>query len=299
LPQFLQRFGMEFRWSQRWGLLLISFAVINILVTVWFKANVEDQRGAYATGVLMLIACAGVVTVFDKRHFWDPRHAGGMGRFVHWLDMAYHGLFALIFVGIMLAVATRSASGLGISLCFIAAILAMSIVSRAWRADELRTIGFAFKDEQSKCHWDNLRLADFPVLVPVRPGRISHENKETQIRADHRLALDTHIVFLEIVIADPSDFFQDLLIEVIRENNRFVIKVSNSVSTPHAIAAVALELSRASRPPGLHFGWPEMDILSASWSYLAFGEGNIPWKVRELIHRAEKDPAKRPRVIVG
>ena len=52
-------------------------------------------------------------------------------------------------------------------------------------------------------------------------------------------------------------------------------------------------------PPGLHFGWPELDMLSASWSYLAFGEGNIPWKVRELIQRAERDPAKRPRVIVG
>jgi hypothetical protein len=58
-------------------------------------------------------------------------------------------------------------------------------------------------------------------------------------------------------------------------------------------------MSRHSKPPGLHFGWPEMDMLSASWSYLAFGEGNIPWKVRELIVRAEKDTAKRPRVIVG
>ena len=61
----------------------------------------------------------------------------------------------------------------------------------------------------------------------------------------------------------------------------------------------ALEMSRSSVPPGLHFGWTDHDMLSASWSYLAFGEGNVPWKVRELIHRAEKDPSKRPRVIVG
>ena len=33
-------------------------------------------------------------------------------------------------------------------------------------------------------------------------------------------------------------------------------------------------------------------MLSASWSYLAFGEGNIPWKVRELIKRVEPDPGK-------
>ena len=67
----------------------------------------------------------------------------------------------------------------------------------------------------------------------------------------------------------------------------------------HAIAAIALEMSKESKPPGLHFGWSEMDLLAASWSYFAFGEGNIPSKVRELIHAAEPDPTRRPRVIVG
>jgi hypothetical protein len=42
-----------------------------------------------------------------------------------------------------------------------------------------------------------------------------------------------------------------------------------------------------------------MDLLAASWSYLAFGEGNVPWKVRELILDAEPDPARQPRVIIG
>ena len=30
-----------------------------------------------------------------------------------------------------------------------------------------------------------------------------------------------------------------------------------------------------------------------------FGEGNVPWLVRELIIKAEPDPAKRPRIVVG
>jgi hypothetical protein len=89
------------------------------------------------------------------------------------------------------------------------------------------------------------------------------------------------------------------MIEVVRDNNRYLIKATMGVSVAHALAAIALEMSRYSKPPGLHFAWPERDMLSASWSYLAFGAGNIPWKVRELIQRAEKDPAKRPRVIVG
>jgi hypothetical protein len=58
-------------------------------------------------------------------------------------------------------------------------------------------------------------------------------------------------------------------------------------------------MSRYSEPPGLHFGWSEMDLLAASWSYLAFGEGNVPWKVRELIMQAEPDSSKRPRIVIG
>jgi hypothetical protein len=296
LPLFLLRFGMEFRWADRWGLLLLVFAGINMLVTLYFKADVEDQRGAYATGVLVLMASASLVTVFDKRKAYRQGERGWA--IVWFFNLTYFGLIAAAFMIVMLVVSLRSASGLGITLCFIAAILAMSIVSRAWRADERRTIGFEFKDQQSEFMWNSLRDADFPILVPTCPGQ-NHEQKETQIRAAHQLSPHDDIVFLEISVDDPSDFFQKLMIEVARDGNRFVIKVTNCVSVAHAIAAIALEMSRHSKPPGLHFGWPEQSMLAASWSYLAFGEGNIPWKVRELIQRAEKDPAKRPRVIVG
>ena len=315
LPQFLLRFGMELRWADRWGVLLVIFAGINMAVTIFFKANVEDQRGAYATGVLVLMACAAVVAVLSMRREHEQT-AGPRGIF-YYLGFAFHTLVAAVFVTTMLAVAMRSPSGLGIALCFIAAVLAMSIASRAWRADELRTIGFDFKDEQSKFLWDNLRLQDFPVLAPARPGRENHAAKEAQLREEHQLSPESDIVFVEVTIGDASDFFQSLLIEVVREDTnpltpnpsppegrgetgyRFTIKVTNCVSVAHALAAVAMEMSRHSKPPLLIFGWPEQNMLSASWSYLAFGEGNIPWKVRELICHAEKDPAKRPRVIVG
>jgi hypothetical protein len=298
VPLFLIRFGMQMRWADRLGVLLLLFAGINILVTVWFKAQVEDQRGAYATGVLVMIACAAGVTVLDKRKAYEqaPHEGSAILRFI---DMSFHGLIAAAFVVVMFFVAIRSPSGLGIALFFIAAILGMSIVSRAWRADELRTPSFTFKDPASEELWHRLRLKDFPALVPVRPGRQNHVNKETQIRATHQLSADAEVVFLEVCIDDPSDFLQTPIIEVTSEDFRYTIHVTNCVSTAHAIAAIALVMSRESKPPALHFGWPENSILAASWSYLAFGEGNIPWKVRELIHRAEPDAAKRPRVIVG
>lgn len=291
LPHFLSRFGMEFRWVRRWGVMLLLFAGVNLAVTIWFQADIEDQRGAYATGVLVLICSACAAALAD----WTGRQHGAAG----WLGRLYFGTLTIVFLITTLAVVTRAPSGLLIALCFIAAILGMSVVSRAWRADELRTIGYDFKDEQSKFLWDSLRLADFPVLVPHRPGRESRDAKERHIRAEHQLDPDADVVFVEVEVDDASNFYQRLLVEVISEGRRFILKVTRCASVPHAVAAIALEMSRSSVPPGVHFGWPEMNMLSASWSYLAFGEGNIPWKVRELIAALEPAPEKRPRVIVG
>jgi hypothetical protein len=294
LPQFLLKFGMDFRWSQRWGVLLMIFAAINVVVTVHFQASVEQQRNAYATGVLVLIAGASCTSYVDLRIQWRVHRGFFRGLAVWWLFIVAFG-FSLVMATIFF----HAGGGLAISAFFIAAILGLSVFSRALRADELRTVGFHFKDDESKLLWDSLRLADFPVLIPHRPGRDPREKKEEQIRHEHTLAKDADLVFLEIELDDPSDFFQNLDIEVFREDGRFIIRVTGCASVPHAIAAIALEMSRHSIPPGLHFGWPQLDLLSASWSYLAFGEGNIPWKVRELITRAEPNEAKRPRVIVG
>ena len=45
LPQFLLRFGMELRWAQRWGLLLTLFALINLAVTLYFRAQRQRSDG--------------------------------------------------------------------------------------------------------------------------------------------------------------------------------------------------------------------------------------------------------------
>lgn len=301
LPRFLFRFGMELAWSQRWGVLLFLFGLVNVLVTLWFQASVDDQRGAYATAVLVLFTSASLIS---GRHRWKVRHdqpAKKRSRLISFLGSLWNlsGLAGLVFLFTALAVMLRSPQGLLIAAGFIAVLFAMSIVSRALRTNELRTIRFDLKDEHSKFLWDSLRLADFPVLVPHRPGRHARDLKEEQIRRDHNLDPHADVVFLETELEDPSNFMQSLSIEVFQEEKRFVIKVTHCVSVAHAIAAVALEMSKVSKPPALHFGWSEMDLMAASWSYFAFGEGNVPWKVRELILRAEKNADRQPRVIIG
>ena len=60
IPRYLPRFGMAPRWvSYRRPMVLVLF-VIDIAVTLVFRANVEAQGSAYATGVLVLILSAAI-----------------------------------------------------------------------------------------------------------------------------------------------------------------------------------------------------------------------------------------------
>jgi hypothetical protein len=87
--------------------------------------------------------------------------------------------------------------------------------------------------------------------------------------------------------------------EIKQEEGRFIIKVSRCASIAHAIATIALELSRFGTPPEIHFGWSDESELAATAGFFLFGEGNVPWRVRDLIRKAEPDPSKHPRVIIG
>jgi hypothetical protein len=292
LPRILLRFGMELEWANRFGLLFLWLAGVNMAVTFLFQAEVDYQRGAYATGVVALILATSLVALGHWRKHSLPHRRW-------WQQPWRFAITAGLFLLLLLTVVVQSPSGLMISCFFIGTILTSSVVSRVLRTHELRTVGFDFVDERSHFLWDSLRLADFPVLVPHRPGRHERLGKAKEIREHHQLDPHAEIVFLEVAVDDPSNFYQRLLIEIFEEDKHFVIKVTHCVSVAHAIAAIALEMSRHSRPPTLHFGWSEMDLMSASWSYLAFGEGNVPWRVRELIIESESDPSRRPRVVIG
>jgi hypothetical protein len=135
--------------------------------------------------------------------------------------------------------------------------------------------------------------------VPHRPGLHSRWDKEHSIRQRHRLGPETPIILIEAELGDPSEFFQRPLMRVTREDGVDVIQVSRCASISHVLAAISLELSRVGRPVELHCGWSDESPIAANLNFLLFGEGNIPWMVRELIRKAEPDPARRPLVILG
>jgi hypothetical protein len=291
VPQYLHRLGMELHWAHNVGALLHAFNCINLTITVLFRASVLAQRGAYAASVLVLMSSAAVAAAIDLRQ----RRSGTWLRRTPW---------AFVFISVLFSVSALSAiirtpDGLVIALCFVLALLVSSIFARVVRSTELRFEGFEFKDERSRFLWESLIYLEFPILVPHRPGRQSLLSKEETIRKRHRLSPEVPVVFIEVELGDASEFYQRPLLEVIQEEGRFIIRISRAASIAHVLAAAALELSKVGKPPEIHFGWSNETPIAANMNFLLFGQGNVPWMVRELIRKAEPDPQRQPPVVIG
>jgi hypothetical protein len=291
VPRYLPRFGMAPRWAEAVRWLVIHFTVINLLVTWIFGASVIRQGGAYATGVMMLMSSAAIAVVVDV---WLKRE-GPWWRRIHW----GYVMAMAVFIYTTIAIIIEKPDGIKIAGAFILSVLVFSIISRTRRSTELRFEKFDFVDEHSRFLWDSLRHLEFPVLVPHRPGHHTIAEKDEKIRRVHRLSRNVPIVFVEATVGDPSEFHHNPMIEITEEDGRFLLRLTRCVSVAHAVATVALELSKTGKPPEIHFGWSGESPLAANLSFLLFGEGNVPWLVRELILKAEEDPAKQPRVIIG
>lgn len=291
VPRYLPRYGMAPEWTRATRPLVLLFTAINLLVTWIFKASPDAQGGAYATGVLVLMTSAGVATVIDKYH----SRTGGWAARISW---PFAGITAVFVYTTVANEIEKGFQGLTIASCFIAFILIASFYSRIARSRELRFGGFRMADVESKLLWDTIRDLDITILVPHRPGRTSLAAKEAQIRREHRIPRDLMIVFVEVELADASDFVNQPVIEIRQEQGRYVMKVSGAASIAHTLAAVGLEVAKAGRVE-IHFGWTLETPVSGTLGFLLFGEGNIPWMVRELVRRAEKDEARRPLISVA
>lgn len=291
VPQYLPRYGMAPEWARSLRPLVVLFTTVNLFVSYAFNASVEAQSAAYATGVMVLISSACIVTLVGK---WRA----GTGTFVIRMPWRYL-VISLVFVYTTIAIVIERPTGIKIAGCFIFAIIGTSLIWRTLRSTELRFGGFRFKDETSRFLWDSMRFIEFPILVPHRPGRRRLNEKAASMRLDHHLEADIPLVFIEAVRGDVSEFYQSPLMEVVEAEEMFILKITNCVSIAHVIASVALELSKVGKPPEIHFGWSDENPLSANLSFVLFGEGNIPWLVRELIRKAEPDPDRQPRVVIG
>jgi len=75
---------------------------------------------------------------------------------------------------------------------------------------------------------------------------------------------------------------------------------AETTAVPNGITALLSHLlNLTGKRPSVYFNWGEGNPLLHLLRYMLSGHGDVPPLTREIIRRAEPDPAKRPAVYVG
>jgi hypothetical protein len=289
IPRYLPRYGMSPEWAGAVRPLVLILTGTAFLITWIFDASVDAQGGAYATGVLVLFTSAAVAVTLAARRSGQRTRMYGFAA------------VALVFAYTTVSNVIERPDGVKIGACFILAIVTVSIASRIKRVFELRATEIDF-DAPSQVFVRDCARRTIRLVAHQTEHREAEEyvEKIRQLRRDHDLPSDPDVVFVEVTVVDPSDFEGRLHVrgEVLHE--RYRVMTVTAPSVPNALAALALRIRDDSGAiPHIYFAWTEGNPLQQFLRFLLFGLGEVAPVTREVLRRAEPDPARRPHVHVG
>ncbi len=289
VPKYLPRYGMAPSWSAAVRPLVIFFTLVAFGVTIIFKADVDAQAAAYATGVLVLITSAAIAATIS---IWRTSRA----------KRIYFVVVSFIFVYTAFSNMSERPEGVHIALFFIFAILIASVLSRAIRSTELR-VDKVIWDENAKSfidyalnnHWGEIRL------LPHRSGMRDFKQKEARSRKVHSIQPEEgDFIFIEVQLSDSSDFSSECLEVTGHREGKYMILRCSSPAVPNAIAAMLLDLRNTTgKTPHAYFGWAEGHPIAYTLKYIFLGEGETAMVTREIVRSIELDDAQRPIIHVG
>ena len=290
VPRYLPRFGMAPDWARAVRPLVLIFTAACFIVTILFRADVDAQAGAYATGVLAVITSATVAVTLDAHRRRQSRATLG------------YGLVAAIFVYTTAITVFGNTQGLQIALVFIVAIIVMSLVSRAARSTELRAEEVVLDAMAEQLVRKAARKGVVRIIANHPDARTSREylRKEREEREASNIPRGDPVLFLEVTVGDASEFSSaTLLVQGERIGEYAVLRVDGP-SVPNTIAAVLLYIQDYTRlQPHIYFGWVEGNPLKYLAKFILFGEGDVAPVTHEILRRAEPDPKRRPAIHVG
>lgn len=291
VPRYLPKYGMAPEWTLASRPLVLIFTTIAFVVTIIFKADVNAQAAAYATGVLALMGSAAIATTLSAKHKKQK------------LLTFFFGLVTVVFAYTIAVNVFKDLGGLKIAGFFIVLITITSLISRVFRATELRVTEVTLDAEAMRFVREEARHNHGRIRIIANRKNAGDEReyrlKEAQVRDDTHIPEDDVVLFLEVSIDDASDFAHRLDLQGVQVGPHRILRGTSS-SIPNALAASLLHIrDQTGRIPHIYFGWTEGNPVLYLLRFILFGEGDIAPVTREILRKAEPDPQHRPYVHVG
>ena len=289
VPRYLPRYGMAPEWARAARPLVLMFTLIAVAVTLWFRADVDAQGGAYATGVLVLMSSAAVAVTLAMRREGRRRAA------------AAFALITIVFVYTTAVNIVERPDGIRIASFFIVAIIVGSLISRVFRSTELRVSEVVLDSTAERMLVEAAASGTLRIIANHPDDRDAREYllKLREQREDHHIPHGSPVVFLEVDIGDASEFAPILDVRG-TEIDDYRVFAARAASVPNAIAAFALYArDRAGVIPHVYFGWAEGNPMRYLARFILFGEGDIAPLTHEILRKAEPDRERRPAIHVG
>jgi hypothetical protein len=278
IPRYMPRFGMAPQWTTyRRPMVLLLFAT-SLIVTLAFRADVEAQSGAYATGVLVLMLSAAFAVALE---LWrEPRNGAGGRRLGRRAASVYFWVITAVFAFTLVDNVVVRPEGVLIASLFVVGILAAAAASRFRRATELRVLDLGFVDEMSKSLWEGM-VGRKVNLVPVKVSSpVERADKAAALRAHYRI--EGPLAFIHVTLVDNrSEFLAPLRLQVRREGGDYVVEVTGATAIANTIAYVSERLD----PMSLFVGLTGQNLMTQAFRYLLFGEGESGLMVYKILVR--------------
>ncbi len=274
IPRYLPRYGMAPDWVAYQRPLVLVLLVIDVLITLVFRASVTAQGGAYATGVLVLMLSAAVavtVSLWHEASLKEPRL---------YLLCFYFFLVALVFLYTTIANIIERPDGAIIASIFIFLLLSASALSRIMRSTEMRVSEARFIDNDSANLWSSIEGKKVN-LIPHNTSTLEHR---TMLAAKVREHYNVRgpLAFLHVNLMDNrSDFLAPLRLKVFREDDHYVIEAYGAVAVANSVAY----LSELLNPLSIVMGLTRRALMRQSFEYIFFGEGETGLLVYSILVR--------------
>lgn len=269
--------------------MVLVFTAVAFLVTWLFRADVNAQDGAYATGVLVLTTSASVAVTIAARR------ARQHGRTVAF------GAIAVVLAYTMAANVVERPDGVKTGACFVGGIVAVSVLSRLSRARELRVTGVVLDGLAARFVRDMAhRKVQFIANEPQRRDAAEYREKLRQIRVDNDIPPGEDLVFVEVTVRDPSEFETELDVRGQVLHGRYRVLTLQSATVPNALAALLPHVrDLTGKQPHIYFEWTEGSPFVQFLRSVPFGQGEVASVTREVLRKAEPDRSRRPHVRVA